>query len=171
LLQPLREWRQMQAFRAGRGRASPGNPMPLHLIKLCVGTESIADLEEWVDERVAERVRRGGAPRSQHVTRMIPTRAAELVDGGSLYWVIKGHLAARQRLLEIEPFTDADGVGRCRLWLDPEVAPVRPRPMRPFQGWRYFADADAPPDLVAAGAGAAEMPERLRRELGELGLL
>src|SRR5580698_5958416 len=63
--------------------------MPLHLIKLCVGAESIADLEEWIAERVAERVRRGGAPRSQHVTRMVPARAPELVDGGSLYWVIK----------------------------------------------------------------------------------
>jgi len=145
--------------------------MTLHLIKLCVGADSIADLEEWVDERVAERVRRGGARRSQHVTRMVPTRAAELVDGGSLYWVVKGQLAARQRLLEIEPFVDVDGVGRCRLWLDPEVAPVRPRPMRPFQGWRYFAGKDAPADLSAAGAGASEMPEELRRTLGELGLL
>jgi hypothetical protein len=145
--------------------------MPLHLIKLCVGAESIADLEEWVAERVAERRRRGGSPRSQHVTRMVPTRAAELVDGGSLYWVIKGQLAARQRLIEIEPFVDKDGIGRCRLWLDPEVTPVRPRPMRPFQGWRYFAETDAPSDLAAAGAGAADMPEALRRELGELGLL
>jgi hypothetical protein len=145
--------------------------MPLHLIKLCVGAESIADLEEWVAERVAERVRRGGAPRSQHVTRMVPTRAAELVDGGSLYWIIKGQLSARQRLMEIEPFVDVDGVGRCRLWLDPEIVPVRPRPFRAFQGWRYFADKDAPPDLAAAGAGAADMPEELRRELGELGLL
>jgi hypothetical protein len=145
--------------------------MPLHLIKLCVGAENIADLEEWVAERVAERVRRGGAPRSQHVTRMVPTRAAELVDGGSLYWIIKGQLSARQRLMEIEPFVDVDGVGRCRLWLDPEIVPVRPRPFRAFQGWRYFADKDAPPDLAAAGAGAADMPEELRRELGELGLL
>ena len=125
--------------------------MPLHLIKLCVGAESIADLEEWVAERVAERVRRGGAPRSQHVTRMVPTRAPELVDGGSLYWVIKGQLAARQRLLEIEPFVGDDGIRRCRLWLDPDVAAIRPRPMRPFQGWRYFADEDAPADLTAAG--------------------
>jgi hypothetical protein len=138
---------------------------------LCVGEDSIASLEEWVAERVAERVRRGGAPRSQHVTRMVPTRAAELVDGGSLYWVIKGQVAARQRLLEIEPFVDVDGIGRCRLWLGPEVAPVRPRPFRPFQGWRYLAEKDAPADLATAGVGAADMPEALRRELGELGLL
>jgi hypothetical protein len=102
---------------------------------------------------------------------MVPKRAAELIDGGSLYWVIKGRISARQRLLGVEPFVDADGIGRCRLWLDPAVVPVRPRPMRAFQGWRYFAPADAPPDLEAAGAGAGALPEELRRELGELGLL
>jgi hypothetical protein len=145
--------------------------MALHLIKLAVGAESIADLEDWVAERVAERVRRGGSPRSHHVTRMVPTRAGELIDGGSLYWVVKGQVSARQRLIEVEPFVDVDGIGRCRLWLDPEVVHVRPRPLRPFQGWRYLPVADAPPDLRAAGAGASDMPEALRRELGELGLL
>src|SRR4051794_17026990 len=142
--------------------------MPLHLIKLCVGADSIADLEDWVAERVSEQVARGGQPRSRHVTRMLPSRAVELVDGGSLYWIIKGQLSARQRLIEIEPFTDVDGISRCRLWLDREVVHVRPRPMRPFQGWRYFPASDAPPDLRMSGAGAADLPEALRRELGEL---
>jgi hypothetical protein len=145
--------------------------MALHLVKLCVGAESIADLEDWIARRVAERVRRGEPARHAHVTRMTPKRAAELVDGGSLYWVIKGRISARQRLLEVEPFLDAEGIGRCRLWLDPKVIPVSPRPMRAFQGWRYFAAKDAPPDLAAAGKGASAMPEELRRELGELGLL
>ncbi len=143
--------------------------MPLHLIKLCVGADSVADLEAWVEERVAERVAKGEPPRSCHVTRMAPTRAAEIVDGGSLYWIVKGQLAARQRLLDIEPFVDVDGVGRCRLWLDPAIVKVSPRPMRPFQGWRYFADKVAPGDLGSSGAAA--MPEALRRALGELGLL
>jgi hypothetical protein len=143
--------------------------MALHLVKLCVGAESIADLEDWIARRVAERRARGEAPRHAHVTRMVPKRAAELIDGGSLYWVIKGRISARQCLLGVEPFVDSDGVGRCRLWLDPAVVPVRPRPMRAFQGWRYFAEKDAPPDLEAAGAAA--MPEELRRQLGELGLL
>lgn len=145
--------------------------MALHLLKLCVGADSIADLEGWVEERVAERRRRGGPRRSQHVTRMTPTRAAELIEGGSLYWVIKGQIAARQRLLDIEPFMDVDGIGRCRLWLDPEVVHVSPRPYRAFQGWRYLQDKDAPPDLDTVGAGAADMPEDMRRALGELGLL
>jgi hypothetical protein len=145
--------------------------MTLNLVKLCVGAESIADLEQWIAERVAERVSRGEPARHAHVTRMAPKRADELLDGGSLYWVIKGRISARQRLLAVEPFVDADGIGRCRLWLDPAVTPVSPRPMRAFQGWRYFADKDAPPDLAAAGEGAEAMPEALRRELSALGLL
>lgn len=143
--------------------------MPLHLIKLCVGAESIVDLEEWIEERVGERVAQGGKRRSLHVTRMVPTRAVEIVKGGSLYWVIKGQLSARQRVLEIEPFLDVDGVGRCRIWLDPKVVKVAPRPFRAFQGWRYFLDKEAPPDL--GRSGGAQMPEELRRALGELGLL
>jgi hypothetical protein len=139
------------------------------MIKLCVGADSIADLEEWVEERVRERIAKREKPRSLHVTRMVPTRAAEIVDGGSLYWIIKGQLAARQRILEIEPFVDVDGIGRCRLWLGREVVKVAPRPFRAFQGWRYLQDKDAPHDLGASGA--AEMPEELRRALGELGLL
>ena len=168
----------LTAVRGGLGAAlRPGRAicdkaaMTLHLIKLCVGADSIADLEEWIAARMAERRRRGEPPRHAHVTRMVPKRAGELVDGGSLYWVIKGLISARQKLIEVEPFVDAEGVGRCRLWLEPEVVAVAPRPMRAFQGWRYFAGKDAPPDLAAAGAGAAEMPEELRRTLGELGLL
>jgi hypothetical protein len=133
--------------------------MPLHLIKLCVGAESIEDLEEWIDERVAERKKRGERRHSLHVTRMAPRRGAELLDGGSLYWVIKGHVAARQTLVEIETFTDKDGIGRCRLWMEPKVTPVLPRPFRPFQGWRYLSPNDAPPDLRGHG-DIAEMPEQ-----------
>ena len=101
---------------------------------------------------------------------MTPKRGDELLDGGSLYWVIRGQVAARQGLKEIETFTDAEGIGRCRLWMEPAVTPVLPRPYRPFQGWRYLAAKDAPPDLRAHGE-VAEMPEALRRELSGLGLL
>jgi hypothetical protein len=141
----------------------------LHLLKLCVGADSVADLEGWVEERVRERVAKRQKPRSLHVTRMVPTRAAEIVEGGSLYWVIRGQLAARQSVLEIEPFVDVDGVGRCKMWLDREVVKVTPRPYRAFQGWRYLKAEEAPADLGEGGAAA--LPEELRRTLGELGLL
>jgi hypothetical protein len=144
--------------------------MPLHLIKLCVGAESIEDLEEWIAQRIAERKKRGEKQLSLHVTRMAPKRGAELLDGGSLYWVIRGQVAARQALRDIETFTDEQGIGRCRLWMEPRVTPVLPRPYRPFQGWRYLPAKDAPPDLRGR-SGIAEMPEELRRELSGLGLL
>lgn len=139
--------------------------MALHLIKLAVGCESVKDLTE----RAAARARLGG--RHIHVTRMVPKRDAELLDGGSLYWVIRGEIAAREKLVAIEPFRDGEGIGRCRLVLEPEVHPVSPRPMRPFQGWRYLTASDAPLDLGKAAEGIAEMPETMRRELRELGLL
>ena len=113
--------------------------MPLHLIKLCVGADSIGDLEEWIGERLAEMRRAGEPPEQRHTTRMQPKRVEELLDGGSLYWVIRGQLSARQALLGIRPFKDADGIGRCHLVLEPAVVPVQPRPCRPFQGWRYLA--------------------------------
>ena len=94
-----------------------------------------------------------------------------MLAGGSLYWVIRGEIAAREKIIAIEPFRDRDGIGRCRLVMQPKVIPVLQRPMRAFQGWRYFADGDVPPDLGSAGAGIAAMPEPLRRELRELGLL
>ena len=73
--------------------------MPLHLLKLCVGADSIADLDGWIASRLAEQRRAGQPAEQRHTTRMVPKRAAELLDGGSLFWVIRGQVAARQRLL------------------------------------------------------------------------
>lgn len=145
--------------------------MPLHLIKLCVGCESITDLQEWIEENRAHHRRLKREYEQTHTTRMVPKRLEELLDGGSLYWVIKGHVAARQTLLDVRPFTDADGIGRCRLVLEQKVVPVEPRPYRPFQGWRYLAAKDAPRDIDHRIGDLAVMPEEMRRELAELGLL
>jgi hypothetical protein len=87
--------------------------MPLHILKLCVGCESIADLESWIDETLTLGRRLGKPEEQVHTTRMVPKRVDEIVDGGSLYWVIKGQIACRQLLTDIQPFKDADGVGRC----------------------------------------------------------
>lgn len=145
--------------------------MPLHLIKLCVGCDSVKDLKEWIAKKLKEKKKRGQKPEHIHTTRMVPKRAEELLAGGSLHWVIRGEIMCRQRLLDIRPFVDKDGIGRCRLVLDPKLVLVEPRPFRAFQGWRYLADKDAPRDLDRAAPGAADMPERMRRELRELGLL
>jgi hypothetical protein len=145
--------------------------MALHLIKLCVGCDSVRDLQDWIKQKVKDKRRRGEKPEHVHRTRMVPKRADELVDGGSLFWVIRGEIMCRQRIRAVRPFRDKDGVGRCGLVLEPKVVLVMPRPYRAFQGWRYFTPADAPPDLAKAAPGAAAMPEKLRRELRELGLM
>ena len=145
--------------------------MPLHLIKLCVGCDSVRELQDWIKQRLKEKRRRGEKPEHIHRTRMVPKRAEELTDGGSLFWVIRGEILCRQRIRDVRPFRDKDGVGRCGLVLEPKVVLVIPRPFRAFQGWRYLAVKDAPRDLAKAAPGAAAMPEKLRRELSQLGLM
>lgn len=145
--------------------------MPLHMLKLCVGAESISDLEEWIEEQMLLRTRMGRPQEQTHTTRMVPKRVEEIVGEGSLYWVIKGQISARQRLTAIRPFTDGDGIGRCHLVLEPLVVAVEPRPCRPFQGWRYLADKDKPRDISDRSGDLGIMPEAMRRELADLGLL
>jgi hypothetical protein len=145
--------------------------MPLHLIKLCVGCDSVADLEDWIKQKLKEKKRRGQKPEHIHTTRMMPKRAEELTGGGSLFWVIRGQITCRERILDIRPFTDKDGIGRCRVVLDGKLVLVAPRPRSAFQGWRYLEAKEVPRDLSRAAPGAAKMPEQMRRELRELGLL
>jgi hypothetical protein len=144
--------------------------MALNLMKLCVGCDSVEDLDAWIGSRLEERRRAGQPAEHFHTTRMMPARAAELVDGGSLYWVIKGSVQCRQRLLEVRPFVDPEGISRCRLMLDPQIVRTLWQPRRPFQGWRYLEAADAPADL-ASGGTKSSMPPKLMRELADLGLL
>lgn len=143
--------------------------MQLHLIKLCVGVDTVEELEAWIDQRLAAARKAKRPVEHVHVTRMTPTRREALLDGGSLYWVIRGHVQVRQRLVDLRPFEDEAGIPRCRIVLDPALVMTEWQPRRPFQGWRYLAAKDAPRDL---GDGeAAEMPVELRAELAALGLL
>lgn len=146
--------------------------MTLNLVKLCVGAASIEDLSAWQSQRLAEMAAAGDTPRIFHTTFQTPKRIDELLDGGSLYWVIKGYIQARQRLIGIEEGSKADGSRCCLLVLDTDIVPVRPVPRRAFQGWRYLEAADAPADLTALEARqVAQMPAKMRRELQELCLI
>jgi hypothetical protein len=145
--------------------------MPLHLIKLCVGVDSLDELTGWIAEDQARQRGLGLQPEDTHTTRMVPKRLAELLDGGSLYWVIKGQVQARQTLLDLRPVVGGDGIQRCRIVFDPEVVPTEWQPKRPFQGWRYLLPKDAPRDLAAIGNGGDDLPAALKAELAELGLL
>jgi len=143
--------------------------MTLHLIKLCVGADSIEDLARWQKGRLKELRQKGKKPELIHVTRMTPKRKEELLDGGSLYWVIKGYIAVRQRLIDLRPVTK-NGRPHCGLVYDPKIVPTVRRFCRPFQGWRYLDASDAPID-VSEVKGAKNLPAKLKAELAELGLL
>jgi len=143
--------------------------MTLHLIKLCVGCNSIEDLAQWQKKRLADLKKKGRKAELIHVTRMTPKRRDELLGGGSLYWVIKGQIAVRQRLLDLRAVTK-DGVPHCGLVYDSELVYLVPRYCRPFQGWRYLAAKDAPTDARMV-KGGKHLPPQLRAELAALGLL
>ena len=138
----------------------------VNLLKLCVGADSVEDLAAWQDSPRA----RGADGRIRHVTRMWPRRAEELLDGGSLYWVIRGVVLVRQRLLALEPVTGADGTTRCALILDETRLRTAAQPRRPFQGWRYLEAADAPADL-SCRQDETPLPPHLSAALAEIGVL
>ncbi len=136
------------------------------MIKLCVGVDDIDDLRMWQDKRAAERLARGESPNPFHDTRMAPKRAAEMLAGGSIYWVIKHRIQVRQKLTGFEQVADKDGKAMCRVHLDPVLVRVQPRRKRPFQGWRYLTPADAPPDVDGkAPALSADLEQALKEAL------
>lgn len=120
--------------------------MALHMIKLCVGADSIEDLAEWQAKRIAENKKAKQPATAWHDTRMWPKRAEEMLAGGSIYWVIKNRIQVRQKLLRFEKVDDKDGKSMCRIHLDPVLVRVKPRSKRPFQGWRYLEPSSAPTD-------------------------
>jgi hypothetical protein len=131
--------------------------MPLHMIKLCVGCETVEELVAWHAQ--------ASRPWTLH-TRQTPKRAAEMLDGGSLYRVFKGVILCRQKMLEIKTVGEGPDA-RCEVTLEPRIVRVAPTPRRAFQGWRYLEPKDAPEDLTADLA--QDIPPELARQLRELG--
>ncbi len=138
-----------------------------HILKLSVGTESVEDLAGWQASARAQGP--DGLPR--HVTRMWPKRGEEILNGGSIYWVVKGLVQCRQRILRLDDYDSADGVRRCAIVLDPTLVRTSPAQKRPFQGWRYLAPADAPADLSGRRASEDALPPELAGALADIGVL
>jgi len=138
----------------------------VHLLKLCVGADSVEDLLDW------QRTHPSPYPTGErrHTTRMWPKREADVLAGGSLYWVIKGVILCRQRILRLDEVEGADGIRRCGIVMDPEVIRTEAAPRRPFQGWRYLEPGDAPRDLPAARMTDSALPEDMALALAEIGL-
>jgi len=143
--------------------------MTVHLIKLCVGIDTVEELEAHRVRRSAEQATRNEAVQSVHVTRMSPKRAAEILDGGSLYWVIKRVIRCRQRIISLDEVIGEDGIKRCAIVMDPELVRTAPAARRPFQGWRYLNTDDAPMDISAPSGGGENLPPELRSKLIEIG--
>ncbi|MEL0108132.1 MAG: DUF1489 domain-containing protein [Rhodospirillaceae bacterium] len=145
----------------------------IHLIKLAVGIQDIEHLAARQKERLAHAKARGETGRLCHMTRNVPRRAEEVIAGGSIYWVIKGFIRARQRILAIEQVTDEEARKRCAFVLDHELVPTQIRSMRAFQGWRYFEPAQVPADAPGGikSPEHAEIPDSMAAELRNLGLL
>lgn len=151
--------------------------MPVHLIKLCVGVERIDEMEDWIAECEAARKKGKRGPRLEHVTRSMPKRRDEVLEGGSLFWVIKGFVQLRQPIRDLVARRGRDGIERCAIVFEPKVQRVEPRPHRAFQGWRYLEAKDAPRDMTVGASGKrsrkgeAELPPELLLELKSLGIL
>lgn len=143
--------------------------MTLHLIKLSVGPDSLAVLARWQNARLKEKKKKREPLLLQHVTRMTPKRAEELLNGGSIYWVIKGQIVARQTLVDLKP-VKKNGKPHCAIVYQPKLILVARRRHRPFQGWRYLLPKDAPPDITDPKS-AKNLPQSLKVELADLGLL
>ncbi|RBW58864.1 DUF1489 family protein [Ruegeria sp. A3M17] len=139
----------------------------VNLIKLSVGSESVDTLMEWQDSR--KPLYEDGLPR--HVTRMWPKREAEILNGGSIYWVIKGVVQCRQKILRMDEVRGEDGIRRCAIVLDPEVHRTQNALKRPFQGWRYLKPEDTPADLPKGRAEDDSLPDDLNRALADIGVL
>ncbi len=155
-------------FQAARETAKD---VSVNLIKLCVGIDSVAHLSERQTYRRAQLDADGRSPALFHRTRQMPRRRDELLDGGSLYWVIKGIVQVRQPIMDLQEVRGDDGIRRCDIILDPQLVPTRPHPRRAFQGWRYLSAEDAPKDLGALADELDRLPAAMRSELMELGLL
>ena len=138
----------------------------MNLIKLSVGTQSVETLMAW--QQLPQAQGPDGLPR--HVTRMWPKREAEILDGGSIYWVIKGVIQCRQRILRLDEIQGQDGIRRCAIVLDPAIIRTAAAPRRAFQGWRYLNPEDAPPDLPKSRE-SENLPPELSAALSDIGLI
>ena len=139
----------------------------VHLIKLNVGSETVADLKNWQSEKRAKAP--DGNPR--HLTRMWPKREIDLLKGGSIYWVIKGFLQCRQRILRLDEIIGQDGIRRCAIVLDPEIILTTSVKKRPFQGWRYLEPNRAPVDLARRFSEEPTLPPSLAGALADIGVI
>jgi len=150
---------------------SKRNQSYINLVKLCVGIDSVEHLQEWRAQKAAEALAGGLAYVSSHTTRMWPKQEDALLQGGSLYWVIRGAIQIRQKITGFEEVIGGDGIRRCKIVMHPELIRTQSALRRPFQGWRYLRPEESPADLSAGGEYSESLPVVMAQELSELGVL
>lgn len=145
--------------------------MPLHMVKMAVGIDSLDHLAAVQKQRRATLKAERGKPILIHKTRNYPKRAEDILDGGSMYWIVKGFVRVRQRIVGFARAKDAESKPRCEIVLDPKLVRTVPMTHKPMQGWRYLEERDVPKDLTGKGDVSADMPPEMLAELRKLGLL
>jgi hypothetical protein len=143
--------------------------MTVNLLRMAVRIQSISQLKEIQTERRALT----DGKRLHSFTRNMPRRTDELIDGGSIYWVVKRLIRVRQKIIGIEKMTNEEGKKFCAIELDPSHILLEPRSQKPFQGWRYLKTEESPADAPDGGVAnfGLDMPSEMIVELKELGLL
>lgn len=140
--------------------------MTVHLKKLCVGAKDVDDLyrrQTFIREKYNKTI---------HITRMYPKRYEELINGGSIYWIFKGYIRARQNILDMIRYTGEDKINRCKIFLSEDIILTVPKKSRPFQGWRYLKNNDIPKDdILYDPLSYDKSNEELISELSKLGLV
>ena len=147
------------------------NTTSINLIKLCVGAKSVSDLYQWQKHQINGKNSENAEEKIVHVTRMWPKREPELLSGGSIYWVFKGLILARQEIINLREIISADGIKRCGIVLNQKIFTTMPTPKRAFQGWRYLTSEQAPSDSGTYSGEKDELPHKLQLELSRLGVL
>ena len=145
--------------------------MALHLLKMAVGIETVEHLVERQRQRLLAVSAQAESPVLRHFTRNTPRRADEVLAGGSIYWIIRGAIRARQGIVGFERAVDGKGRRRCAIVLDPLVVATEAQPHRPMQGWRYLPSSEAPADRPEGDPDEITLPAAMAAELRELGLL
>jgi hypothetical protein len=145
--------------------------MTVHLVKMAVGIESFDHLKSVQADRLRTAMQSEGNGVLRHLTRNTPRRSEEVLDGGSIYWIIKGYIRAHQKITGFGEAMGRNGRPRCALLLDPELVRTELLPHKPIQGWRYMEPAAAPEDLTSKAMEKTSLPEEMAAELRALGLL
>ncbi len=144
----------------------------INLIKLCVGAENVSDLYNWQKNRIIpKKIGNTKSSATFLVTRMRPKRETEILNGGSIFWVFRGLILARQKILGIDKYIEEDSVLRCKIILDREIILTEPHQKKPFQGWRYLNQKDTPKDREIFSNTKTQLPLKIEKELSLIGIL